>query len=77
MIPKTLFSDETGPLVQYDGQFLRIEDLNPHIETRWRMSRWELVRFAIKAFFVAVFARAEDSWTEAQHQAAVKALTKR
>lgn len=52
-----IFTDETGPLVQYDGEFLNIEDLNPQIETRWRMSRWEMTRFAFKALVAAIFAR--------------------
>jgi len=44
-----LFWSEAGPLVKYDGDFIYIEDLNPHIETKWRMSRWEMFVFGIKA----------------------------
>lgn len=51
---KNLFCHETGPLVQYDGDILRIEDLNPHIQTKWRMSRWEMFVFGIKAIKAAV-----------------------
>ena len=54
----TIFFDHTGPLVRYDGEFLNIEDLNPQIETRWRMSRWEMAGFAVKALAAALFARA-------------------
>lgn len=53
-----IFTDETGPLVRYDGSLLTISDLNPEIETRWRMSRFEMVRFGIRALLAALFAKA-------------------
>jgi hypothetical protein len=53
---KTIFSDATGPLVQYGGGTLYIADLNPEIETRWRMSRWEMVKFGFAALFAALAA---------------------
>jgi hypothetical protein len=54
---KTLFINETGPLVQFDGAFLHIEDLNPHVQTKWRMSRKEMALMGIKAIAAAIFMR--------------------
>lgn len=51
-----IYADSTGPLVHYGDGVLHIEDLNPQVETRWRMSRWEMVKFGFKAIFAAVFA---------------------
>lgn len=50
-----LFWDEAGPAVLYREGLLHIEDLNPHVETRWRMSRWEMVKFGVKAVFAGMF----------------------
>ena len=55
---KNIFWHETGPLVQYDGKVIRIEDLNPHVETTWRMSRWEMFAFGFRAIVASVLARA-------------------
>jgi hypothetical protein len=38
----TLLWRPTGPLMKYADGMLHIEDLNPAMKTRWRMSRWEL-----------------------------------
>lgn len=43
-----------GPAVTYDGEFLHVEDLNPHVETRWRMSRWEMFVFGAKTVWAAL-----------------------
>lgn len=58
MKTNTIFWNETGPLVQYDGDLLRIEDLNPHVQTKWRMSRWEMFVFGLKAIAASVLAKA-------------------
>lgn len=42
-----LYFNETGPVIQYDGTMLHVEDLNPHVQTRWKMSRWELFLLAL------------------------------
>lgn len=52
----TLFVHQTGPLVQFDGNFLCIEDLNPQVKTRWRMSRREMLAFGFKSIWAALFA---------------------
>ena len=51
---RTIFFDNTGPLVQYDGELLYVEDLNPQVETKWRMSRWEMIRFGFKAILAGI-----------------------
>lgn len=51
-----LFFDHTGPLVRYSSGTLEIADLNPDIETRWRLSRWEVFKLGVKAIVAAVIA---------------------
>lgn len=50
-----IYMHETGPLVTYDGAMLRIEDLNPEVKTKWRMTRWEMVRFSLAALWSAIW----------------------
>lgn len=57
MAIKQLYFHETGPLVEFDGQVLWIEDLNPHITTKWRMTRFEMVVFGLRAIWSALAAR--------------------
>jgi hypothetical protein len=57
MAVKQIFFDETGPLVEFDGEILWVEDLNPHITTKWRMSRFEMVAFGLRAIVAAILAR--------------------
>ena len=45
----TLFYDECGPLVTHQDGVLYISDLNPQLDTKWRMTRWELFWFGLKA----------------------------
>lgn len=40
----TLFWNQSGPLMKYAEGTLHIEDLNPEMQTRWRMSRGEMFR---------------------------------
>ena len=40
----TLFWANWGPLMKYRNGFLDIEDLNPEMKTRWRMSRIEMLK---------------------------------
>ena len=51
-----LYSDPTGPLLEYENGLLLVEDLNPHVRTRWRMSRWEVLLTGIK-FIIAAAGR--------------------
>jgi hypothetical protein len=40
-----IFHNSAGPLVKYRAGILYIEDLNPEIKTKWRMSRGEMLHF--------------------------------
>lgn len=40
----TIFWRQTGALIAYSDGALRVENLNPHVETSWRMSRLERLR---------------------------------
>jgi hypothetical protein len=40
----TLFIDPTGPKLTYENGMLHVADLNPQIETRWRMTRWDMFK---------------------------------
>lgn len=39
-----LFTDPTGPKLTYENGMLHVADLNPQIETRWRMTRWDMLK---------------------------------
>jgi len=49
----TIFWNHTGPFLRYENGLLRVEDLNPEIKTRWRMTRGERfltgLRFVVSA----------------------------
>jgi hypothetical protein len=49
----TLFWAEWGPLMKYNNGFLDIEDLNPEIKTRWRMSRMEMFKLGCRCLMAA------------------------
>lgn len=50
----TLFWHQTGPLLRYENGLLEVEDLNPHIQTRWRMSRYEMLVTGLKFVLAAL-----------------------
>jgi hypothetical protein len=50
----TLYFDQTGPMIRYDGDMLYVSDLNPELETKWRMSRGELLKFAARCIRAAL-----------------------
>jgi hypothetical protein len=50
----TLFWHPTGPLLRYSGGVLLIEDLNPELRTRWRMSRLEMLRLGWRCIAAAL-----------------------
>lgn len=54
---RTLYWHPTGPLIQYDGDLLLIEDLNPHVKTQWRMSRAEMLRLGWRCILAALYRR--------------------
>lgn len=49
-----LYHDATGPLVTYNDGYLRIADLNPERELWWRMSRWEMLLFGLRAALASI-----------------------
>ena len=51
----TIFLDHAGPLLRYENGALRVEDLNPEIKTRWRLSRRERLLIGLKFIASAVF----------------------
>jgi hypothetical protein len=50
----TLYFHPTGPLLKYNGGTLYVQDLNPEINTHWRMSRQEMFWLGVRCFFAAV-----------------------
>lgn len=50
----TLFWHPTGPKVSYREGILHVSDLNPQVETRWRMSRWEMVKLGFACLNAAL-----------------------
>jgi hypothetical protein len=51
----TIFWHPTGPLIRYENGLLRIEDLNPEIKTRWRMTRRERFMTGLRFLLSAVY----------------------
>lgn len=49
-----IFWHPSGPLVIYKDGTLHIENLNPQIMTRWRMSRMEMLRFGRRCIVAAL-----------------------
>ena len=50
----TLYFDQAGPMIQYDGDTLYVSDLNPEVETKWRMSRGAMLKFAARCIRAAL-----------------------
>lgn len=50
----TIYWNETGPLLHYNGERLLIGDLNPQIETKWRMSRWQMFKIGWRCMVAAI-----------------------
>ena len=52
-IESVLYQHPAGPRVTYGLHLLVIEDLNPQLRTQWRMTRWEMFVFGLKAIWAA------------------------
>jgi hypothetical protein len=52
-VAMTLFWHQCGPLLRYQNGFLDIEDLNPEMKTRWRMSRAEMLKLGWRCMVAA------------------------
>lgn len=50
----TLFWHPTGPKVSYRDGMLHVSDLNPQVDTQWRMSRWEMVKLGFACMNAAL-----------------------
>jgi hypothetical protein len=51
---KTLYWHQTGPLMRHDGKMLHVENLNPQIETRWSMNRWQMFRLGLRCILASL-----------------------
>lgn len=51
---RTIFFSHTGPMIKYGSGLIHISDLNPEVSTRWRMSRWEMVKLGFKSIVAAL-----------------------
>lgn len=49
-----LFCDPTGPSLTYSDGVLHVSDLNPRIETRWRMTRWDMLKLGWRCIKAAL-----------------------
>ena len=50
----TLFWHQTGPKISYHDYLLHVSDLNPHVETKWYMSRWEIFAMGWRCIWAAL-----------------------
>ena len=51
-----LLMQPEGPMVRYThDRMLMVDDLNPEIKTKWRMSRGEMFRFGWNCIMAAIF----------------------
>lgn len=48
-----LFFHPTGPMMHYRDGLLKVSDLNPEVNTQWRMSRWEMVKTGFRFLIAA------------------------
>ena len=49
-----LFFHPSGPMMHYHAGLLTISDLNPEMETRWTMSRTEMLRLGLRCIVAAL-----------------------
>lgn len=54
MQKRTLYWHQTGPLLAYGEGTLLVSDLNPHVETKWRMTRGEMFLLGWRCIVAAV-----------------------
>lgn len=51
----------TGLKIDYDGEIFEVEDLNPQVKIRNRLSRFEMFKIGIRCIKAAAFAKQEAS----------------
>jgi hypothetical protein len=49
-----LFFSHAGPMIRYGDGVLHVADLNPEMQTRWTMSRWEMLQLGWRCVLAAV-----------------------
>lgn len=49
-----IWKHETGPLLSWQDQTFKIDDLNPELHVRWLMSRWELFKVGLCCLWAAI-----------------------
>ena len=49
-----LFFDPSGPMMHYSRGLLTISDLNPQLETKWTMSRFEMLRLGWRCIIASL-----------------------
>ncbi len=47
---------QEGPYLRFDGDTFYIDDLNPEVSIRWKLSRWEVLRLGCRCMLAAAFA---------------------
>jgi len=50
----TLYWNHTGPLLRYANGALTIADLNPQMETRWAISRLEMLKLGWRCLLASM-----------------------
>ena len=50
----TLLCLREGPLVRFIDGTMHVDELNPEVSARWRMSRWEMLAFAARTLWAAL-----------------------
>lgn len=51
---RTLLFTNWGPMIRFDGKVIHVEDINPHIETKWNLTRWEMVKLGYRLIIAAI-----------------------
>ena len=51
---KNLYFHNTGPQIDYGNGVLHIEDLNPHVKTKWRMGPKEMLVLGLRCIWAAI-----------------------
>lgn len=54
---KTLLFTEWGPAIRFDGKTLHVEDINLQWETKWNLTRWEMVKLGARLIIAAICKR--------------------
>lgn len=56
---KNLLFTAWGPHLRFDGRLVHVEDINPHWEAKWDLTRWEMLKLGASLIFAAIRKRKE------------------